>query len=174
MKRGIAFGLQAGLVGLILVAAGCKQPPKPMRFNNSIARANDRLYAAAKKFAKAIEPMEKGTAPDIGAAQTASNEMQTILRELQKEFDEARSPINSAPGAELLEKYRTFLQKEQTIRHVHRADAASRPGQSAGPRFEVGCHPPHRARAGTEESAAMAPVSAAHTAYCKHHNLVAK
>src|SRR5262249_30104072 len=52
------------LIGLILTA-GCKQPPKPKRFNNMIARANKRLADAAKKFDKAVAPLQKGNAADI-------------------------------------------------------------------------------------------------------------
>ncbi len=113
VKRSVHVLLQALLMGLILLASGCKFPPRPMQFSNMMARANLRLSDAANKFAKALAP--KGKAPDAGSAQGPYNEMKAALSEAKAEFDTISPPLNSEYGWELLDKYRTFLQSQQTI-----------------------------------------------------------
>jgi hypothetical protein len=103
------------LAALVVAPAGCSMPARPMHFNNMMARANQRLNEAGKKFAKAVSPLSSGGAANVNEAKSAYNEAQTVLAEVKKEFDEVRPPLGSDAGSTLLDRYREFLQVQQNI-----------------------------------------------------------
>jgi hypothetical protein len=105
---------QAMLVGLVVLASGCKMPTKPKAFNNKIARGNKRLADSGRKLYKALVPLMEGKAPSSDA-QSAYNEAKTALTELKQEFAEIKPPVNSPEGQDLLEVFLEFLDRQQEI-----------------------------------------------------------
>jgi hypothetical protein len=176
VKRLPSLALQALLAGLIVMAAGCKFPPRPMKFNNMIARGNARLSDAAKKFSKAVTPLKENKAADTRGAEGAYSEMQTALNELKKEAEETGAPVSSSPGTEMLEKYRAFLQAEQAIfdSYVTPAWKAVQDPRLANPAqkwFKIG---PLLAKAAEDEAGPLNALKTAQKEYCKHYNFEAK
>jgi hypothetical protein len=117
VKRFLPLALQLALVALIAAGAGCKIPPKPMRFNNLIARGNEKLAAAAKAFkAAAVDPLDphkkEGKAVDVSAARSAVNEADSTVTSLTKEFDAMGAPKH---GDTMLSKYKEFLKSQRQI-----------------------------------------------------------
>jgi hypothetical protein len=112
VKRFCPLALQLVLAALVAACAGCKLPPKPMRFNNLMAKGNEKLAAAAKAFQKAIEPLSKGGAADVSAARSAVNEADTAVTQLTKDFDGMGAPKH---GDAMLAKYREFLKTQRQI-----------------------------------------------------------
>jgi hypothetical protein len=164
------------LTGLIL-AVGCNQPPKPMRFNNTMARANKRLAEAAKKFNKAIIPLKTSQPADLEAARGAYTEMQVALTEITKEYAAARPPVNSPLGREMLEKYRDFLKTEQEvfdacITPMWEAIQDDKKYPDAARKWEA-VEPLLTKARDTEREAWMA-VRKAQFDYCNHYKLEAK
>jgi hypothetical protein len=104
--------MQLALAALVAACAGCKIPPKPMRFNNLIARGNEKLAAAAKNFQKAVEPLSKGGTADVSAVRSAVNEADSAVTQLTKDFDSMAAPKN---GDALLAKYKDFLKTQRQI-----------------------------------------------------------
>jgi hypothetical protein len=103
------------LVPAALAAAGCSAPPKPLRFNNMMARANAKLSAAAKSFGKTLEPLANGRPADPGAVRSAYRNMESALKEVKAEFDELKPPLNSGNGQEMLDKYKEFLRGQENV-----------------------------------------------------------
>lgn len=112
MKRLTPLALQLALAALAAACAGCKIPPKPMRFNNLMAKGNERLATAAKNFKKAVEPLSKGGTVDVSEVRTAVNEADAAVTELTKDFDNMGTPKN---GDALMAKYREFLKAQRQI-----------------------------------------------------------
>jgi hypothetical protein len=102
------------LIGM-LAAVGCSQPPKKMRFNNMMGRANQELKGKATAFYKVISPLGKGQPVAATEARSALNTVQNTFNDVKKDFDRLRPPVNSPAGATLLEKYRAFLKAEESI-----------------------------------------------------------
>jgi hypothetical protein len=98
-----------------LLAAGCNIPPKPMKFNNDMAKANQRLASAAKEFAKKLEPLSKGQPVASGEVRSAYQAMSSALASVRKDYEEMLSPNRSKFGDALLEKYKAFLTGQQKI-----------------------------------------------------------
>lgn len=118
-RRSAPLVLQALLIGLLLTAAGCKQPMKPMKFNNTVVRGTQRLGVAAKTFYAAVQPIGGplgGRGPaKVADAQSAYTDMQKGIGEAKKMFAELSPPPNSPKGAELLAKARDLMEVQQSI-----------------------------------------------------------
>jgi hypothetical protein len=112
VKRLIPLALKLGLAALAVTAAGCKLPPKPMRFNNLMAKGNEKLAAAGQNFKKAIEPLSKGGTADDAAVRSAVNEADKTVTDLIKDFDNMAAPKH---GDSLLAKYKEFLKTQRQI-----------------------------------------------------------
>jgi hypothetical protein len=103
------------LAALVVAPAACSLPAKPMTFNNSMARGNQRLADDAKKLNKAVTPLGTNGSADVAAAKSALSSIQSTLKGLKAEFDDVRAPMGSEAAGSLLDRYRDFLQVEQTI-----------------------------------------------------------
>ena len=68
------------LATVLLPAAGCKDRPYPIKFNNMIARANKKLNAAGKEFAATFKPLEGGQPVDPQQVRTAHQKMSGAMR----------------------------------------------------------------------------------------------
>jgi hypothetical protein len=112
VKRLIPLALQLALAALVASSAGCKLPPKPMRFNNLMARGNDKLAAAGQNFKKAIEPLSKGGTADLANVRSAVNEADSTVTQLTKDFDNMAAPKH---GDSMLAKYKDFLKTQRQI-----------------------------------------------------------
>jgi hypothetical protein len=115
VKRPVPWLLQLLLVASIVCLTGCRQPVRPMKFNNMIARSNAKLAEPAKRFYKAVQPLSQGKDADVTGARSAYGEIESTLKELRLEFDTIKPPTGSQPAADLLEKYQSFLATEQEI-----------------------------------------------------------
>jgi hypothetical protein len=162
------------LLAAMILVAGCGTPLKPMQFNNRMARANLKLSTAARKFYKAIEPLSKGGPPDA-SLRGAYDECGSALREAQQDFDNVLPPHGSAPGADLMEKYRTFLVQQKEV-----YDKAITPMYNAAQDARLDAFgkwqiiSPLLARASSEENRAMNEVRKSHIEFCKFHYLEPK
>ncbi|MFO0876977.1 MAG: hypothetical protein U0840_06355 [Gemmataceae bacterium] len=159
---------------LLLVVGGCQQPPKPMQFNNMIAKTNQKLSEASKKFYKALEPLKSGAPADASAAQNAYTEITTALRDARTTYDSLSAPFGSTTGPELLANYRSFLTVQQTIldscispMNKILQDNANYP--DAGAKWVAIA--PLIAKASEEESSVMATLRETQKKYCKEHVL---
>src|ERR1700722_12787154 len=96
VKKPILFPLL--LVGLLFLFAGCKARPKPVKFSNEMARANQKLAAASKSFFKVVnEFLKTGDPAQAKALRSAYNSTETTLKEIVKDFDEMKPPVRN-PG----------------------------------------------------------------------------
>src|SRR5262249_2931568 len=120
VRRGVKMmtrrlpGALALVVGLLL-AAGCKAPPKPARFNNDISRANQKLAGAGKEFRSKLEPLSKGQQVNAGDARTAYQAGATAVAAVKKDYDEGLVPNRSSSAPAVLDKYKAFLSGQQKI-----------------------------------------------------------
>src|SRR5262249_2859507 len=160
--------------GMILLAAGCSQPLKPMQFNNKIAKTNQKLSEAAKKFYKALKTMSKRQPPGSDA-QSAYNEITSALRAAKQDFDSI-SPPPGPRGSDLMAKYQSFLQAQQSIYDNvitpiwNIVQDPSRPE----PGVKWSFIQPLLQKASSDESRAMEPLRNSHQEYCKYYGLEPK
>ena len=172
MKWSVRLSLQLLLAALIVVSAGCRQPPKPMRFNNMIARGNQRLEQAAKQFYKAVEPLGQGKNAEVSSVRTAYNSAENALKELRKDFDSQKPPVNSQPGEDLLEKYRDFLLKQQEIfDQCFTPMLAAAEDNSKSPADKWAIIEPLITKASDLETPVRGALIKLQAEYAKHHNL---
>jgi hypothetical protein len=167
------LSMMALLAALILVA-GCGTPLKPMQMANRMGRANEKMATAARNFYKAVQPISKGAPPD-GSLSTAYAECGSALKSAQSEFADVLPPYGSAPGADLFEKYRTFLVQQQTIYDqciTPMFNAAQDSRLDAFGKWQV--ISPLLAKASSEEGRASGELSKSHQEFCKHHFLEPK
>lgn len=145
-----------------------------MQFNNRIGQTNKKLETAAKKFYKAIEPLASGRQADPSLS-SAYAEVGAALKEAHKNFENVLPPHGSRTGAELMDRYRTFLSQQQTI-----YDKCITPIYNAAqdqrlePRERWRTIQPLLSRASYEESLAATEFRKAHTEFCKAHMLEPK
>src|SRR5262249_31070652 len=116
MQRCASLARLVLLAGLV-VSVGCAARPKPARFNNDMARANQRLAAEGKAFYKTLAAFrEKGEAPDPRRVRSAYQSLESALAEVKKEYERARTPVkNEGLAADLLAKYKDFLEVQQKL-----------------------------------------------------------
>jgi hypothetical protein len=175
MKARPTLLCQALLLGMFALASGCAMPPKPMQFNNMLARANKRLSDPAKKFYEAVIPLKEGKDANVKEAQRAYNDMQSALSDIRKEFASARAPVSSPYGEELLNHYRDdFLKVQQNI-----LDTAITPMwkivQGPGGAAEKwNAIAPLLNKARDDETSSFNKLRAWHKEYMKDHNLEVK
>src|SRR5690242_2730535 len=96
-------------------AAGCKAPPKPMRFNKMVVESNSKLAESGKAFRKAVEPLSEGKPVTPSAVESAYQSMAGTLSALKDEWEDQKAPMNSSAGSDLLEKYQAFLEAEGKV-----------------------------------------------------------
>jgi hypothetical protein len=101
--------------GALVLAAGCKDHPYPLKFNNMIARANKKLSAAGKDLAAAVKPLESGQAVDAQQVRGSYQKMTTALKDVQDEFADVGAPIGTMYGSDLMDAFTNFLDCQQTI-----------------------------------------------------------
>jgi hypothetical protein len=162
------------LLAAVTLAAGCGTPLKPMQMANRMGRANEKLSTAARKFYKAIEPIRTGgqPAPDLA---TAYAECGSALKEAHSDFADVLPPPGSSTGADLLDKYRTFLAQQQTVYDqciTPIFNAAQDGRQDAFGKWQIIA--PLLAKAGEEERRASEGLNKAHQEFTKAHNLEPK
>jgi hypothetical protein len=162
----------AALAALVLVA-GCKAPPKPRKFNNEMARHNQKLASAAKEFAKKLEPLSQGKA--ASDARGAYQSMVSALTAARKEYDEdALTPNRSNSGPALLERYQTFLIAQQKILDGPLKQALQIAEGGGDPATKWREIQPLLAEANSEEQKWMTDLGKAQQEYAREHNLQLK
>ncbi len=103
------------LLGLLTLAGCTKARPKKLKFNNMMARANQKMAEAGRNFYKVIHPISSGQTLAPNKARNALNDCETALKEAQKEFDGLGAPVNSPAGDTMLGRYNAFLKAEQDV-----------------------------------------------------------
>jgi hypothetical protein len=173
LTRLTRLSMLALLAGLILVA-GCGTPLKPMQMANRMGRANEKMATAARKFYKALEPISRGAPPDASLS-GAYAECGSALKAAQSDFTDVLPPYGSAPGADLFEKYRTFLVQQQTVYDqciTPMFNAAQDARLDAFGKWQI--ITPLLAKANSEEARASGDLNKSHQEFCKHHFLEPK
>jgi hypothetical protein len=107
------------LAGLLLGAvAGCGLPPKPLRFNNLMARSVKRLASDAKAFYKSIEPLspEQGS-KNVEASDVRSKyqKLANSVKEIQADWAKMKTPASSTIGPDMRTKFLAFLDGQKSI-----------------------------------------------------------
>lgn len=175
MTRLARFGLFLVLAALVAGAGGCGQPLKPMQFNNRMGTTNKKLADAAKKFSKAIEPLKFNRPTDPSALSTAYGEVGSAVKEAHRNFEDVLPPHNSKAGADLFEKYRTFLAQQQTIYDkciTPMYNIAQNNAVSPAERYrEIA---PLLTKATIEEGRGMDGLRKSHQEFVKYHNFEAR
>ena len=162
-KRLGAVLLLAGLAG---ATVGCKAPPKPIRFNNMMARTNTNLASAAKNFAKAVEPLSKGQPADVGGMRSAYRNMESALKSAKEEYEDLSPPQNSSNGQDMLDKYKAFLKGQDEVLSVANqiVQVVEKGGQ--WPAVEA-----LLAQAQQIEGRTLGPLQSVQTKYAENHKL---
>jgi hypothetical protein len=171
VKRFVFLSARVLLVVLLVALGGCRKALKPMRMNNMMARGNNQLAEAAKKFATAVSPLGNGQPADVSKAQDALSEIKGALAQLHKDFDNAKAVSNSEPAKDLLEKYRSFLATEDSIVtncFEPMLAAAKNNSLSDGDKWET--IQPLLKKAGTDEAKVRSDLVKAQEEFAKHHN----
>jgi hypothetical protein len=101
--------------GALVLAAGCKERPYPIKFNNTMARSNRELATAAKEFQAVLRKQPI----DPKEVENKYQQMAAKLKDIVEKFDDIGSPMGTAYGSELLDRYLDFLKAEQTIVNTH-------------------------------------------------------
>jgi hypothetical protein len=99
------------LLAALVLAAGCKDHPNPIKFNNSMARANNQLSKAGTDFGAAA----RKDPPDPREVENKYQAMASAVRQVKDQFDGMGSPTGATYGSDLLDRYMDFLQAEQNI-----------------------------------------------------------
>jgi hypothetical protein len=161
------------LLLVLLTAAGCGVPPKKMRFNNQMARTNHELATNGKSFYKAIQPIGTGQAVPASQARSALSACETTVRNAQSTYAGMLPPNNSSNGSDLLAKYRTFLNTQDSI-----VDSCLKPivriieddQRYPTPNEKWSEIAPLLRKADELEAKAFRDLTAAQQAYAKEHN----
>ncbi len=106
-------GLVLLTAGALVLVAGCKDHPYPIRFNNMIARANKRLNAAGQEFGAAAK------AGDPKAIRSKYDALVMALKAVQDEFADIGAPTGAAYGSDLLDAYEAYLDCQEKIVNTH-------------------------------------------------------
>jgi hypothetical protein len=161
------------LLLVLLTAAGCGVPPKKMRFNNMMARTNQELASNGKSFYKAIQPIGTGQAVPASQARSALTSCENTVRAAQSTYARLLPPSNSSNGPDMLAKYRTFLNTQDSI-----VDSCLKPivkiieddQRYPTPQDKWAAIDPLLRKADELEAKAYRDLSAAQQAYAKEHN----
>lgn len=154
-----------------LQAAGCKAPPKPMKFNKLLVEANAKLAASAKTFRKTVEPLGEGKPVKAGDVESAYRGMQSTLASVKDEWDDMKAPMRSSSGPGVLEKYQAFLAaEEKVLQHYGTVVNVVKDGGLAPAGKWAKINAAFQA-AEAEEGKALRPLREAQTAYAKEHNM---
>jgi hypothetical protein len=152
-------------------AAGCKAPPKPMKFNKLLVESNDKLASSAKNFRKAVEPLAEGKPVKAGDVESAYKGMSSTLESVKGEWEDMKAPMRSSTGPDLLEKYQAFLDAEdKVLQRYQTIVTVVKDGQLAPAAKWAKINAAFQAAA-AEEGKAMGPLRKAQTAYAKEHTL---
>jgi hypothetical protein len=152
-------------------AAGCKAPPKPMKFNKLMVESNDRLASSAKNFRKTVDPLSEGKQVKAGEVESAYQSMSSALASVKNEWEDMKAPMNSSSGPDLLAKYQAFLDAEdKVLQRYQTIVTVVKDGQLAPAAKWTKINAAFQAAA-AEEGKAMDPLRKAQTAYAKEHNL---
>jgi hypothetical protein len=99
------------LLAALILAVGCKDHPNPIKFNNTLARANRELSQVGPDFAAAA----RKDPPDPREVETKWQAMASKVKAIKEQFDDIGSPMGASYGSELLSRYLDFLQAEEAI-----------------------------------------------------------
>ncbi len=107
-----------GLACLALLSSGCTRP-KPVKFNNDMARATIELAAEGKKFKEAVDAFlnpPENVPPSTAAMRSARDRCANKLKEIQKKYEKAYVPPRPEKEAEdLLDKFKDYLDVQEKI-----------------------------------------------------------
>jgi hypothetical protein len=104
------------LLACVLVgAAGCKTRPFPVKFNNDMARAIDKLNKAGKEFYTAVSPLVNGGAADPRDVRSKYQAVEKTLKGIKEEYEDIGPPLGTNWGSELMDRFTDFLDGQQTI-----------------------------------------------------------
>jgi hypothetical protein len=152
-------------------AAGCKAPPKPMKFNKLLVESNTKLAEAGKAFRKTVEPLSEGKPVKAGDVESSYRSMESALASVKSEWEDMKAPMNSSAGPTVLEKYQAFLDAEEKVLQRYQGIVnIVKDGQLAPAAKWSRINGVFQAIA-DEEGKALRPVREAQTAYAKEHNL---
>jgi hypothetical protein len=107
--------LKLSVAAVLLVAAGCKTRPYPIRFNNDMARAIDKLNKAGKEFYAAVKPLVDGQAVDPSEVRSKYQAAERILKAIKEEYEDIGPPMGTNWGPDLMDRFTDFLDGQQTI-----------------------------------------------------------
>jgi hypothetical protein len=102
------------LAGVLAVVAGCKDRPYPLKFNNGIARAMDKLRRASIEFYSAVKAHENGAA-DANEVRTKYQAVEKTLKQIKEEYDDIGPPLGTNWGQQMMDLWTDFLDGQQTI-----------------------------------------------------------
>jgi hypothetical protein len=105
-----------GLAALALFTGGCTRP-KPVKFNNDMARATLELAAEGKKFKAAVDSFKAaGGSNGSTDLRSARDRCSAKLEEIQKKYEKAHFPPKAAKQAEeLLDRFKDYLATQEKI-----------------------------------------------------------
>lgn len=117
MNQHLSPLLAALLAALLACTSGCKKPaPRPIKFNNEMARTNYELSKTGKAFRDALKPyLDQDKALTAVEMKGYYRAMEDALDEAKEKWDKMQAPKNSGAGTNLLEKYQEYLEQEGAI-----------------------------------------------------------
>ncbi len=90
-------------------------PPKPVVFNDRIARNNERWNTAVLAFKKVFDPLQAGQPVKPADAQAAYDALAAELKEVRRAGRHMPAPLYNPTGRDFLAKYQDYLGVEDDI-----------------------------------------------------------
>jgi len=161
------------LLGLAVTLAGCKTAPGVMKFNNEIARANEKLATSARSFYKAISPLGLNQQADLTTAQSSYNDAVKNLKDAQAYFESFSG--KSGSYSTLQGQYKEFLKvQEKIVEEYMKVMLQTAQDAKLSPAEKWAKIYPLLAKASTDENAAYKTLTDAQVAYAKEFSLEPK
>lgn len=158
---------------LLLAGSGCKGPPlKPTRFNDTLAKATQKLAMASRPFRKALLPLGTGQPANPSEVQTAFAGMERALREARADTEDISPPSSSKSGPTVLFQYKNFLDSQEVILTRHMKSILDTVNDNRlSPADKWGVVQAAFAKIEEEENRSMGTLRSALTEFNKEHNL---
>jgi hypothetical protein len=158
---------------LLLAGNGCKGPPlKPTRFNDTLAKATQKLAQATRPFRKALLPLGTGQPANPSEVQNAFAGMERALKEARSETEDISPPSSSKSGPTLLFQYKNFLDSQETILTRHMKGIVDTVNNNQlSPADKWGVVQAAFAKIEEEENRSMGTLRSALSEFQKEHNL---
>jgi hypothetical protein len=107
--------LVGAALALAFAAAGCRPPPKPQRFQDTLAQDTNKLLMTARPFRRDVMALARGEQPSAPALQLGLDNMRKALNDAKANAASLSAPAGSSSGRAYLNEYKEFLKGQDTV-----------------------------------------------------------